>query len=105
MLVSLNRIGTEFRPDVGEPFSAALLNTIIQTLPTIRETVQDFLQAISIKAAKENDEANLWTDRDKFPDIQDAKDVNFHRVCRSNNSASPFVRASWRNISKKCERS
>jgi len=76
ILVSLNRIGTEFKPDVGKPFSSDLLNTIIKTLPTIRETVQGFLQAVSVKAAKDNDEAGLWTDPDKYPDIQDAKDVS-----------------------------
>jgi DNA mismatch repair protein MSH3 len=94
-LVSLNRIGTEFKPDVGEPFSATLLNTIIKTLPTIRETVQDFLQAVSVKAAKDNNEAGLWTDPEKYPDIQDAKDVSVTSLKCPDRSASTYVRASW----------
>ena len=98
ILVSLNRIGTEFKPDVGEPFSSALLNNIVETLPTIRETVQAFLQAVSVKAAKENDEAGLWTDPNKYPDIQDAKDVGIaycvcltavHRYLRGRTCGTP----------------
>lgn len=76
ILVSLNRIGTEFKPDVGSPFTSSLLNNIIQTLPTIRETIQGFLKVINVKIARENDEANWWTDPDKYPAIQDAKDVS-----------------------------
>lgn len=89
ILVSLNRIGTEFKPDVGSPFTSSLLNNIIQTLPTIRETIQGFLKDINVKIARENDEANWWTNPDKYPAIQDAKDVG----------AAEWVRAELQCIS------
>jgi hypothetical protein len=33
---------------------------------------------VNLKEARENSEANMWNDSDKYPEIQDAKDV---RVC------------------------
>jgi hypothetical protein len=55
-----------------------LLNNIVKLLPTIRETSQSFLRDLNLQAAKANEEANLWSDPDKYPDLQDAKDV---RLC------------------------
>jgi len=52
-----------------------LLNNVLRTLPTIREPARAFLNCINLREARENDEANLWADPDKYPDIQDAKDV------------------------------
>jgi hypothetical protein len=41
------------------------------------------LDAIHTKAAQENDESGLWTDPDKYPDVQDAKDVGLpDDVCK-----------------------
>ncbi len=57
-------------------FKSTLLNSIHKSLPTIRETAQEFLAAINLKQARENDEANLWSDLDKYPDLQDASDVS-----------------------------
>ena len=68
-------MGKEFKPFEGDIFSSSLLNHIVRTLPTIREKATDFLSAINIKSARENDEANLWQDPDKYPAVQDAKDV------------------------------
>nr|XP_031862964.1 uncharacterized protein CI109_001439 [Kwoniella shandongensis]KAA5530036.1 hypothetical protein CI109_001439 [Kwoniella shandongensis] len=74
ILVGLVRIGSEFRPDEGEVFKSTLLNNILKTLPKIRDTSRGFLNALNIKEARENNEASLWTDPDKYLDIQDAKD-------------------------------
>ncbi|GFZ42602.1 MutS protein homolog 3 [Saitozyma sp. JCM 24511] len=74
ILVGLTRVGSEFKPNEGQVFTSALLNSILKILPTIREPARQFLGAVNIKAAKENNEADLWTDPDKYPDVQDAKD-------------------------------
>lgn len=58
-------------------FGSTLLNSVIRTLPTIRETAQGFLEHINLKCAKDDNEADLWNDPDKYPDVQDAKDVCF----------------------------
>lgn len=79
ILVNLQRIGDEFKTISTLPFRSLLLNNIVKLLPTIRETSQSFLNDIDLKAAKANEEANLWSDPDKFPDLQDAKDVSSKR--------------------------
>ena len=38
--------------------------------------MQGFLRDVNTKIARENDEANWWTDPDKYPAIKDAKDVS-----------------------------
>ncbi|TXT09048.1 hypothetical protein VHUM_02522 [Vanrija humicola] len=76
ILVGLVRVASEFKPEdgAGKPFHSELLNNILTTLPTIAEPARTFLAAIDLKAARANDEAALWTDPDKYPEIQDAKD-------------------------------
>ncbi|WRT65670.1 uncharacterized protein IL334_002615 [Kwoniella shivajii] len=74
ILVALVRIGSEFKPTQEQIFRSSLLNSILNTLPTILETSKQFLESINLKAARENDESNLWNDPDRFSDIQDAKD-------------------------------
>lgn len=81
ILVGLARIGSEFKPDEGDVFKSALLNNVLTLLPTIREPARTFLDAIKVREARDNDEANLWADADKHPDIQDAKDVSGSAVC------------------------
>jgi DNA mismatch repair protein MSH3 len=75
ILISLKRVGDEFKSVKDEPFDSALLNNILRVLPSVRESSKTFLDAIHTKAAQENDESGLWTDPDKYPDVQDAKDV------------------------------
>jgi DNA mismatch repair protein MSH3 len=75
ILTGLQRVASEFRSNEGKVFKSDLLNNILESLPTILEPTKEFLAAIDMKAAKANNEADLWTDPDKYPDIQDAKDV------------------------------
>nr|XP_019050346.1 DNA mismatch repair protein MSH3 [Kwoniella bestiolae CBS 10118]OCF29276.1 DNA mismatch repair protein MSH3 [Kwoniella bestiolae CBS 10118] len=74
ILVALVRIGSEFKATTEPIFRSTLLNTILHTLPTIQQTAKTFLESVNLKAARENEEANLWNDPDKYPEIQDAKD-------------------------------
>ncbi|OCF34115.1 DNA mismatch repair protein MSH3 [Kwoniella heveanensis BCC8398] len=74
LLVALTRIGSEFKPEQGNIFRSVLLNNILKTLPSIKDVSKGFLDALNLKAARENDEADLWADPYKYPDIQDAKD-------------------------------
>lgn len=76
ILVNLQRVGDEFRTISGSPFSSNLLNTIVKLLPTIRETSQMFLRDLNLQSAKANEVSNLWSDPDKYPDLQDAQDVS-----------------------------
>ncbi|WWC87833.1 uncharacterized protein L201_002726 [Kwoniella dendrophila CBS 6074] len=81
ILVALVRIGSEFKPTNEPIFKSNLLNNILQTLPTIQGIAKGFLDSINLKAARDNEESNLWNDPDKYPDIQDAKDcIN---ICES----------------------
>lgn len=75
LLITLVRLASEFKPNMGNVFRSHLLNNIPNTLPTILDTSQRFLNALNLKQARENDVANLWADPDRFPDIQDVKDV------------------------------
>jgi DNA mismatch repair protein MSH3 len=77
ILVGLNRIASEFKPSESEVFSSPLLNSIMRTLPSIRDKAKELLNAVNVKEARENVEANLWNDSDRYPDIQDAKDVSY----------------------------
>lgn len=76
ILTGLQRVASEFRSNEGKVFKSELLNCILASLPTILEPTKEFLAAIDMKAAKANNEADLWTDPDKYPEIQDAKDVS-----------------------------
>lgn len=95
ILVSLQRIGEEFKNVTDDPFDSALLNNILKVLPSVRASTKAFLSDISTKAAKDNDEANLWADPDKYPEVQDAKDVSLLRVLQLTVSVSAYAKASW----------
>lgn len=82
ILVALVRISSEFKPDEGRIFSSRLLNNILKILPSIRDTARSFLNAIDIKEARDGNMAGLWADPDKFPDVQDAKDVSLTAIKR-----------------------
>jgi len=94
----LKRVGDEFKSVKDEPFDSALLNNILKVLPSVRESSKTFLDAIHTKAAQENDESGLWTDPDKYPAVQDAKDVSPSYDDRADASASAYARVSWINI-------
>lgn len=76
ILVGLVRVSSEFKVDEGDPFDSPLLNSILKVLPSIRDSSKALLDAINVKEARNGDKANLWNDIDKYPDIQDAKDVS-----------------------------
>ncbi|ORX33699.1 muts domain V-domain-containing protein [Kockovaella imperatae] len=74
ILVGLHRIASEYKATVKGIFKSKLLNNILEMLPTIKDTTKRFLDAIDIKAARNDDKSGLWADPDRYPDIQDAKD-------------------------------
>lgn len=88
ILVGLVRVGSEFKGDESRIFKSELLNNIATTLPTIAGPAREFMSAFDLKAARANnmvsdisrrsvdDQADLWTDPDRYPEIQDAKDVS-----------------------------
>ena len=107
VLVALSRIGSEFKPDEGNVFKSGLLNNVLRLLPTIRDPARSFLDAMNLKEARENDEAGLWSDPDKYPDIQDAKDVSCQVKPKSlieRISALLYARANSISISKRYAR-
>ncbi|TYJ59150.1 hypothetical protein B9479_000139 [Cryptococcus floricola] len=86
ILVSLVRLGSEFKPNIGNVFRSSLLNSIPNTLPTIVERARELLGALDMKEAKANNKADLWSDPDRYPDIQDVKDASLvlcMSVCES----------------------
>ena len=76
ILVGLHRVASEFKSTDKDVFGSSSLNNILQLLPTIKDQVKEFLDAINVKEAKNDNEANLWNDMDKYLEIQDAKDVS-----------------------------
>jgi DNA mismatch repair protein MSH3 len=103
ILVSLQRIGEEFKNVTDAPFGSALLNSVLKVLPSVRESSKAFLGDISTKAAKDNDEANLWADPDKYPEVQDAKDVSGPGDHQLIDSVSAYASRNWTNTWRRCE--
>ncbi|WVQ74512.1 hypothetical protein IAR50_004113 [Cryptococcus sp. DSM 104548] len=81
ILVALVRLGSEFKTDTGDVFRSSLLNSIPNTLPTIVGRARELLGALDIREAKANNKADLWSDLDRYPGIQDVKDCM--SVCES----------------------
>ena len=75
ILIGLARVGSEFKADEGNVFRSSLLNNILKTLPYIAEDAKAFLADYNVKAGRDGDLGGLWNDVDKFPELQDAKDV------------------------------
>lgn len=72
LLPAFNKIATTFDP-VGSPseggFRSPILNDVIYTMPKLREPIQSLLRVFSLKAAAEGKKDSMWTDPDKFPDL------------------------------------
>ncbi|KAI0948577.1 hypothetical protein AcV7_009281 [Taiwanofungus camphoratus] len=72
LLPSFNKIATAFQPvnDPEEmPFKSKVLTDVIATLPKLREPIRGLMNTISLKMAKEGKKEQMWTDPDKYPDI------------------------------------
>ncbi|THH32975.1 hypothetical protein EUX98_g1202 [Antrodiella citrinella] len=72
LLPAFNKIASAFNPidrlsEAG--FRSPLLNDVICTLPKLKDPVQDLLGVFSLKAAAEGKKDSMWTDPDKFPDL------------------------------------
>jgi DNA mismatch repair protein MSH3 len=83
ILIGLTRVGTEFRSEEGSVFRSSLLNNILSTLPSIAQDAKAFLADYNVKMAREGDIGSLWNDVDKYPDLQDAKDVSTATVIKA----------------------
>jgi len=76
VLLSLNRVTTEFEPGrYSKSLGSPLLDEAIATLPKGRKVVQEALAAISVPRARENSKHNLFIDEDRYPYVQDTKDL------------------------------
>lgn len=51
------------------PFKSKVLTDVIATLPKLREPIRGLMNTISLKMAKEGKKEQMWTDPDKYPDI------------------------------------
>lgn len=72
LLTAFSKIGKAFETvehldQAG--FDSPILNGIVFTLPKLRGPIQDLLEMIHLKAAKEGKKEALWTDEDKYPEI------------------------------------
>lgn len=78
LLSALNRLATEFSGFTpgSNALLSPLLREIIDTFPKLQSPVKQLLDAIDSREAHAGNLANLFLDRDKFPTIQDAKDVS-----------------------------
>lgn len=74
-MLAFKRIATEFEHNVALP-KASMLAGIVSSLPKIRKDIELFLSEIDIRQARSDSTENLFTNPDKFPSIQDAKDVS-----------------------------
>ncbi|KAL5529107.1 hypothetical protein ACEPAG_5081 [Sanghuangporus baumii] len=70
------KIAESFNPferseDVG--FSNAILNDIIFSLPSVRDSVKKINACLNLKKADEDKRDELWNDPDKYPQVDDMK--------------------------------
>lgn len=80
LLPAFNKIASAFEPvnspsDVG--FRSPILNDVIYTLPSLKDPIQGLLRAFSLKMAEEGKKDSLWTDPDKFPELDGITAVRF----------------------------
>lgn len=78
-LKAFRKIADAFQPvqspaDVG--FTSVILNEIIVALPKLRDIVRGLLGDINLAKAAENDMMELWTDPEKYPDIEETQMVS-----------------------------
>ncbi|RUS16472.1 hypothetical protein BC937DRAFT_91165 [Endogone sp. FLAS-F59071] len=77
ILMALQRIADSFpHGSTGSAFTSPLLEGIFVLLPTVREDVMRYMDAIDLKAAEAEDKFNLFKDNGKYPDIKKHKDVS-----------------------------
>jgi DNA mismatch repair protein MSH3 len=75
-LVSLARVGAEFKESDADNVQSELLKSIIASLPSIYAPSKRFLEVFNIKEARAGNDADMWLDHELYPDIRDAKDVS-----------------------------
>ena len=77
ILLALNRITTEFNFESRDkvPLTSSMLKDAIFALSDARQVAFEALSSISTHAAKEDDKANLFVDSERFPKVQDVKDL------------------------------
>ena len=73
LLPAFNKLGTAFDrlPANTAAFDSALLNSVVAALPRLREPVQSLLNAVNLKMAKEGRKDAMWTDLNKYPDLDE----------------------------------
>jgi DNA mismatch repair protein MSH3 len=59
-------------------FQSSLLNDIVSSLPQLQGPIKELLEDLDIKQAREGVFTELWTNPEKYPAIEDAKDVCIH---------------------------
>lgn len=72
LLPAFNKIATAFEPvtspsEVG--FRSPILNDVMYTLPKLKAPIQDLLRVFSLAMAAEGKKDSMWTDPDKFPEL------------------------------------
>ncbi|KIP07972.1 hypothetical protein PHLGIDRAFT_510551, partial [Phlebiopsis gigantea 11061_1 CR5-6] len=73
LLSAFNKLGTAFDrlPANTAAFDSSLLNDIVAALPRLREPMQSLLGAVNLKMAKEGRKDAMWTDLNKYPDLDE----------------------------------
>lgn len=75
ILLSLNRVTSEYKGEMGNIGKSQIVAEAVATLPKGRKTITEALALIDIREARENNKRNLFKDRDLFPDVQDTKEL------------------------------
>ncbi|KAF5391272.1 hypothetical protein D9757_001964 [Collybiopsis confluens] len=76
LLPAFKKVAHAFEPLMTHSeagFKSPLLNSIIFTLPTLRNSIDEILQTISLKHAVDGQKDELWIDTDKYPQINETK--------------------------------
>ena len=61
-----------------------LLADVLEALPKLRDPVNELCEAVRFEAAAEGNEHTMWTDRDRFPTLEELNTVRpfaAHRGC------------------------
>ncbi|KAH8117506.1 muts domain V-domain-containing protein [Phellopilus nigrolimitatus] len=76
LLMAFSRVANSFDifaslEDVG--FSTPVLNEIVFALPKLRSCMKQIMTCINLEKAKEDKRDELWSDPDKYPEVDDTK--------------------------------
>lgn len=78
LLPAFDKLATAFvRLPTSTPFNSPVLNDVVAALPRLREPIKGLLGAVNLKMAKEGRKDAMWSDVEKYPELDEITLVGF----------------------------